>query len=110
MTIQFQLEGQDFLALNGGPAFTFSPAISFIVTCESQQEVDALWEKLSDGGAIQQCGWLQDRYGVSWQIVPAALGEMLGDKDAGKSERVMKAMLQMKKIDIPTLEHAYAHE
>jgi predicted 3-demethylubiquinone-9 3-methyltransferase (glyoxalase superfamily) len=110
MTVKFQLEGQDFLALNGGPAFTFSPAISFVVTCETQQEVDTLWERLSDGGAVQQCGWLQDKYGVSWQIVPAVLGEMLGDKDAEKSQRVMKAMLQMKKIDIPTLEHAYEHD
>jgi len=110
MTIKFQLDGQDFLALNGGPVFTFSPAISFIVTCESQAEVDTLWERLSDSGAIQECGWLQDKYGVSWQIVPAVLGEMLGDKDASRSERVMKAMLQMKKLDIPSLEHAYAGE
>ena len=107
MTIVFQLEGQEFVALNGGPVFTFSPAISFVVNCETQEEVDKLWEKLSEGGEIEQCGWLRDKYGVSWQIVPTILGEMLQDKNAEKSERVMKAMLQMKKIDIKGLEQAY---
>jgi predicted 3-demethylubiquinone-9 3-methyltransferase (glyoxalase superfamily) len=110
LTILFQLSGQKFLALNGGPVFTFSPAISFMVDCQTQAEVDELWETLSAGGEIQQCGWLQDRYGVSWQIVPTVLGEMLRDKDAEKSERVMKAMLQMKKLEIKTLEQAYEQE
>ncbi len=107
MTIAFQLEGQEFVALNGGPVFTFSPAISFVVNCETQEEVDKLWEKLSEGGEIEQCGWLRDKYGVSWQIVPTILGEMLQDKNTEKSEKVMKAMLQMKKIDIKGLEQAY---
>jgi predicted 3-demethylubiquinone-9 3-methyltransferase (glyoxalase superfamily) len=107
MTIAFQIEGQEFVALNGGPVFTFSPAISFVVNCETQEEVDQLWEKLSEGGEIEQCGWLRDKYGVSWQIVPTILGEMLQDKDTEKSEKVMKAMLQMKKIDIKGLEQAY---
>ena len=110
MTIMFQLEGQDFMALNGGPMFTFSPAISLMVSCRAQEEVDELWEKLSEGGEVQQCGWLQDRYGVSWQIVPTVLGEMLQDEDAEKSERVMRAMLQMRKIDIKSLEQAYEQE
>jgi len=110
LTILFELNGQKFMALNGGPVFTFSPAISFMVDCRTQEEVDKLWEKLSEGGEIQQCGWLQDRYGVSWQIVPTGLGEMLQDKDAEKSERVMRAMLQMKKLDIRTLEQAYEQE
>jgi predicted 3-demethylubiquinone-9 3-methyltransferase (glyoxalase superfamily)/uncharacterized protein YndB with AHSA1/START domain len=110
LTILFQLSGQRFMALNGGPVFTFSPAISFMVDCRTQEEVDELWERLSDGGEVQQCGWLQDRYGVSWQIVPTVLGEMLQDKDAEKSERVMKAMLQMKKLDIRTLKQAYEQE
>ena len=107
MTIAFQIEGQEFVALNGGPVFTFSPAISFVVNCETQEEVDQLWEKLSEGGETEQCGWLRDKYGVSWQIVPTILGEMLQDKNAEKSARVMKAMLQMKKIDINGLEQAY---
>jgi predicted 3-demethylubiquinone-9 3-methyltransferase (glyoxalase superfamily) len=107
MTVTFQLDGQEFMALNGGPQFTFSPAISFLVNCETQEEVDELWEKLSEGGEKEQCGWLKDKYGVSWQIVPTVLGEMMQDKDAEKSERVMKAMLQMKKIDIRTLKQAY---
>ena len=107
MSTTFELEGQDFIALNGGPHFTFTPAISFFVSCETQQEVDELWEKLSKGGEKQQCGWLKDKYGVSWQIIPTALGQMLHDKDAEKSKRVMRAMLQMKKIDIKTLQQAY---
>ncbi len=107
MTAAFQLNGQEFTALNGGPQFTFSPAISFVVRCETQQEVDELWEKLSAGGEKQQCGWLQDKYGLSWQIIPTMLIELLQDKDAKKSGNVMKAMLQMTKIDIKTLQQAY---
>ncbi|VVB51851.1 3-demethylubiquinone-9 3-methyltransferase [uncultured archaeon] len=107
MSATFQLEGQEFTALNGGPQFTFTPAISFFVNCETQEEVDRLWEKLSEGGEKGRCGWLKDRYGVSWQIVPVVLGEMLRDADPKKSERVMKAMLQMDKIDIKTLKRAY---
>jgi len=107
MTVTFRLDGQEFMALNGGPQFTFSPAISFLVNCETQREVDRLWKKLSEGGEEGQCGWLKDKYGVSWQIIPTALGVMLQDKDVEKSERVMKAMLQMKKIDLPTLRQAY---
>jgi predicted 3-demethylubiquinone-9 3-methyltransferase (glyoxalase superfamily) len=101
------LAGQEFMALNGGPHFTFSPAISFFVNCETQAEVDALWEALSDGGVAEQCGWLRDRYGVSWQIVPTVLIEMLTDEDPEKAKRVMAAMLQMQKIDIAMLEQAY---
>jgi predicted 3-demethylubiquinone-9 3-methyltransferase (glyoxalase superfamily) len=107
MTVTFELEGQRFMALNGGPIFKFSPAISFLVSCETQQEVDDLWEKLSEGGQVEQCGWLKDKVGVSWQIVPNILDEMIKDKDAKKSERVIKAMLQMKKIDIRGLRKAY---
>jgi predicted 3-demethylubiquinone-9 3-methyltransferase (glyoxalase superfamily) len=107
MTVTFQLDGQEFTALNGGPMFKFTEAISFIVNCKTQQEVDELWEKLSKGGEEGPCGWLKDKYGVSWQIVPTVLGEMMQDKDPEKSERVMKAMLQMKKLDIKSLEQAY---
>ena len=107
MSITFQLEGQEFIALNGGPQFTFSQAISFFVSWESQEEVDRLWGQLSEDGEQQQCGWLVDRFGVSWQIVPTALGEMLGDSDAERSQRVMQAMLRMRKIDIQALEDAY---
>lgn len=107
MTATFQLEGQQFTALNGGPEFTFTEAISFAVDCETQQEVDELWEKLSEGGEKGRCGWLKDKYGLSWQIVPSALGELLQDKDPEKSKRVMEAMLQMDKIDIETLRRAY---
>jgi predicted 3-demethylubiquinone-9 3-methyltransferase (glyoxalase superfamily) len=107
MTASFQIGGQEFTALNGGPQFTFSQAISFVVHCETQQEVDELWEKLSEGGEKQNCGWLKDKYGLSWQIIPTILIEMLQEKDAEKSERVMKAMLQMNKIDIKTLKQAY---
>jgi predicted 3-demethylubiquinone-9 3-methyltransferase (glyoxalase superfamily) len=107
MTGTFQLEGQEFMALNGGPQFTFTEAISLFVNCETQNEVDELWEKLSEGGEKSRCGWLKDKYGLSWQIIPSALGEMLGDQDPEKSKRVMEAMLQMSKIDIKTLEQAY---
>ncbi len=107
MSVTFQLDGQEFYALNGGPHFTFSPAISFFVKCETQQEVDELWEKLSAGGEKQRCGWLKDKFGVSWQIIPTVLGKMLQDKDAEKSKRVMNAMLQMEKLDIKGLTHAY---
>jgi predicted 3-demethylubiquinone-9 3-methyltransferase (glyoxalase superfamily) len=106
MSATFQLEGQEFFALNGGPQFTFSPAISFFVNCETQQEVDDLWEKLSEGGEKSRCGWLKDKYGVSWQIIPSVLGKLLQDKDGAKANRVMKAMLQMDKIDIQRLEQA----
>ncbi len=107
MTVVFDLEGQEFIALNGGPVFAFSPAISFVVNCKTQEELDELWEKLSEGGEKGQCGWLKDKYGVSCQIVPAALGAMMQDKDSKKSERVMKALLQMDKIDLKTLKQAY---
>jgi len=107
MIVTFQLEGQEFIALNGGPIFKFTEAVSFLVNCETQEEVDELWEKLSLGGKEGQCGWLKDKYGLSWQVVPSVLGEMMQDKDAEKSSRVMKAVLQMKKIDIRTLQQAY---
>lgn len=107
MTVTFELDGEEFMALNGGPIFTFSPAISLIVNCETQQEVDEMWDKLSKDGAIEQCGWLRDKYGVSWQIVPTILSQMMLDKDSKKSERVMQAMLPMKKLDIKTLKQAY---
>jgi len=106
MTAAFQLEGQDFVALNGGPQFKFTPAISFVVNCETQQEVDDLWEKLSTSGRKDRCGWLQDKYGVSWQIVPTILSKLLQDKDPEKSKRVMQAMLQMDKLDIDRLKQA----
>jgi len=105
--ITFQLDGQQFIALNGGPHFTFAPGISLFVSSETQGEIDELYEKLSEGGQKQPCGWLQDKFGVSWQIVPPVLGEMLQDKDPEKSKRVMQAMLQMHKIDIKTLKQAY---
>jgi predicted 3-demethylubiquinone-9 3-methyltransferase (glyoxalase superfamily) len=110
MSATFQLDGQEFIALNGGPMFTFSPAISFFVHCESQEEVDKLWEKLSEGGEKQRCGWLKDKYGVSWQIIPTVLGQMLQDKDGEKSKRVMNAMLQTDKLDIKTLKQAYERQ
>ena len=105
----FRLEDQEFMALNGGPMFTFSPAISFFVNCETQDEVDELWVKLAEGGQTQQCGWLKDKFGVSWQIIPSVLGAMLQDKDAEKSGRVMAAMLKMGKLDIKLLKQAYGH-
>jgi len=107
MTGTFSIEGQEFMVLNGGPMFKFTPAISFFVNCENQQEVDELWEKLSAGGEVMQCGWLKDKFGVTWQIIPKALGEMLGDKDPQKSQRVMKAMMKMIKIDVEELRRAY---
>src|SRR5437870_2592736 len=106
MTVGFELDGQEFLALNGGPQFTFSEALSFQVFCESQDEVDAYWSKLSDGGEQGPCGWLKDRFGLSWQIVPTVLPELLADPDSAKSQRVMQAMLGMKKIEIEGLEQA----
>jgi predicted 3-demethylubiquinone-9 3-methyltransferase (glyoxalase superfamily) len=107
MSVTFDLQGQEFLALNGGPMFRFSPAISFFVKCETQQEVDHYWNSLVAGGTPQQCGWLQDKFGLSWQIVPTVLGEMLGDKDPAKSKRVMEAMMKMVKLDIAGLRAAY---
>jgi predicted 3-demethylubiquinone-9 3-methyltransferase (glyoxalase superfamily) len=107
MTASFQLEGQNFTALNGGPVFKFTPAISFFVSCETQEEVDELWERLSEGGEEGQCAWLNDKFGVSWQIGPSVLLKLLGDPDPEKSKRVMQAMLQMKKIDIARLRQAY---
>lgn len=110
MTVSFELEGQPFIALNGGPLYTFSPAISFFVDCKTQQEVDELWEKLTAGGGEVECGWLRDKYGLSWQIIPTALLELMQDKDPAKSQRVFKAMLQMTKIDIEGLQRAYRGE
>jgi predicted 3-demethylubiquinone-9 3-methyltransferase (glyoxalase superfamily) len=110
MSATFELNGQEFMALNGGPLFTFTEAISLFVNCETQAEVDELWEKLTEGGEEVQCGWLKDKYGLSWQIVPSALGELLNDPDAEKARRVMNAMLQMKKIDIAGLRAAYEQE
>jgi len=107
MTVRFILDGQEFLALNGGPEYTFSPAISLVAYCESQQELDDLWEKLSAGGEEVQCGWLQDKFGVSWQIVPAVLPAMMSGADAAATQRAMAALLQMKKLDIALLERAY---
>ena len=107
MSVIFQLDGEEFYALNGGPVFKFTEAISFFVNCETQQEVDELWDKLSAGGGKSQCGWLKDKYGLSWQVIPTALGKYLQGKDPEKSKRVMQAMLQMGKIDIEKLKQAY---
>jgi len=109
MTVEFEIDGQAFTALNGGPIFKFNEAISFQVHCETQEEIDDYWEKLSEGGDknAQQCGWLKDRYGVSWQVIPGVLSELLGDPDPEKSQRAMKAMLQMKKIDIEKIKRAH---
>ena len=107
MTATFQLDGQEFVALNGGPHFKFTEAISFVINCKTQEEVDHFWEKLSEGGEESRCGWLKDTYGVSWQVVPTVLVEMLRDKDAEKSKRVMQAMLKMGKLDIKKLKQAY---
>jgi predicted 3-demethylubiquinone-9 3-methyltransferase (glyoxalase superfamily) len=106
-TVTFELDGQKFMGLNGGPEFKFTEAISLFVNCETQQEVDDLWERLSEGGEKGRCGWLKDKFGLSWQIVPSALGELLGDTDPEKSQRVMQAMLKMSKIDIKILRQAY---
>ncbi len=110
LTATFELDGQVFTALNGGPMYTFSPAISFVVHCETQAEVDEYWDKLSEGGKENQCAWLDDKFGVSWQIVPNALIELLSDPDPAKAGRVMQAMMQMKKIDIKTLKQAYEQQ
>lgn len=106
MTVDFQIEGQDFIALNGGPDFKFTEAISFVVSCKTQAEVDYYWKKLSAGGKEVKCGWLKDKFGLSWQIVPTVLGELLSSKDAAKSQRVMEAMLKMVKLDIKKLKAA----
>jgi predicted 3-demethylubiquinone-9 3-methyltransferase (glyoxalase superfamily) len=106
MSATFQLEGQEFHALNGGPKYHFTPAISLFVSCETQEEVDELWDKLSVGGAPNQCGWITDRFGLSWQIIPKALGEFLGDPDPGRARRAMQAMLKMTKIDVAELKRA----
>jgi predicted 3-demethylubiquinone-9 3-methyltransferase (glyoxalase superfamily) len=108
MTIEFEIEGQDFIALNGGPHFKFNEAVSFVVSCKTQTEVDYYWNKLSAGGKEVQCGWLKDKFGLSWQIVPTILGELMSDKDPVKSQRVMEAMLKMVKLDINKLKAAYA--
>jgi predicted 3-demethylubiquinone-9 3-methyltransferase (glyoxalase superfamily) len=105
--VQFQLDGQQFTALNGGPNFKFNEAVSFTVSCETQREIDEMWEKLSEGGEKGNCGWLKDKFGLSWQVNPPILAEMLQDKDAEKARRVMEAMMQMDKIDIQTLKNAY---
>jgi len=110
LTIAFELDGQEFTALNGGPHFKFSPAVSFVVHCRTQQEVDEYWDKLCDGGKPNQCGWLDDKFGVSWQIVPTVLPEMMADKDAARAQRVTQAMMKMVKLDIAQLEQAYDHE
>ena len=110
MTGIFQIEGQEFYALNGGPHFKFTPAISLFVNCESQQEIDDLWEKLSEGGKKDQCGWLTDKFGLTWQIVPSRLGKLLSGADPAKSNRAMKSMMQMKKLDIQQLQKAYDGE
>jgi predicted 3-demethylubiquinone-9 3-methyltransferase (glyoxalase superfamily) len=106
MSVTFTLEGQEFMALNGGPMYSFTPAISLFVSCETQHEVDELWEKLSEGGSKDRCGWLKDKFGLSWQIIPTALGRLLADPDRAKSQRVLQAMLTMKKIDIEQLQGA----
>jgi len=107
MVVVFELAGQRFMALNGGPQFKFTEAVSFLVDCETQHEVDELWLRLSEGGATGRCGWLKDKFGLSWQIVPTALGKMMADKDPAKSRRVMEAMLQMDKLDVTRLQQAY---
>jgi predicted 3-demethylubiquinone-9 3-methyltransferase (glyoxalase superfamily) len=108
MTATFELEGQEFIALNGGPQFKFTEAVSFFVSCETQAEIDELWRKLTAGGEESQCGWLKDKFGLSWQIVPRALGDLMNDPDPAKAGRVMQALFQMKKIDIGALQRAHA--
>jgi predicted 3-demethylubiquinone-9 3-methyltransferase (glyoxalase superfamily) len=112
MTVEFEIEGQTFVALNGGPIFKFSEAVSFIIHCKDQKEIDYYWEKLTEGGnpEAQQCGWLKDKFGVSWQVVPVKLNAMLADKDRERFDRVMRAMLQMKKLDLARLEEAYGEK
>lgn len=107
VSASFELQGQQFMAINGGPMYTFSEATSFLVSCDTQQEIDHLWEKLSEGGEKQQCGWLRDRFGVTWQIVPAVLGQLIGGSDPAKAKRATEAMLQMQKLDIAALQRAY---
>jgi predicted 3-demethylubiquinone-9 3-methyltransferase (glyoxalase superfamily) len=107
MSASFQIEGQELVAFNGGPHFSFTPAISLFVDCKTQEEVDELWSKLSEGGQPQQCGWVTDRFGLSWQIIPSALGEMLQDKNKAKSKAAMQAMMKMHKIDVQRLQHAF---
>jgi predicted 3-demethylubiquinone-9 3-methyltransferase (glyoxalase superfamily) len=107
MTVSFELNGQEFLALNGGPQFKFNESISFVLNCETQKEIDELWEKLTRDGEEGPCGWLKDKFGMSWQVVPSVLQEMIKDKDAGKSERMMKALIQMKKLDMKKLKEAF---
>jgi len=107
MVVTFQLDGQEFMALNGGPQFKFSPAISFMVNCETQPEIDDLWERLSAGGKKNRCGWLDDKFGVSWQVVPTAMGKLMSDPDQNKTKRVVQAMLQMDKLDLNRLQQAF---
>lgn len=107
LTATFRLEGQEFMVMNGGPMFSFTEAVSFFVRCETQEEVDFFWEKLSEGGQVQQCGWLKDRFGLSWQIIPTILGKLMSDTDQRKARNVIQAMMQMKKIDIQGLQYAY---
>jgi len=107
LTVSFRLDGQEFLALNGGPVFKFTEAVSLIVNCRTQKEVDRMWTKLSQGGSEVQCGWLKDKYGLSWQIVPTALAKMIADPDPARSDRVMQAVLRMKKLDLKALNEAY---
>ncbi len=107
MTVSFELDGQEFIALNGGPEYTFTPAVSFSIDCKTQAEVDHYWERLCEGGRPVQCGWLQDKYGLSWQVVPSVLPELLQDDDEDKADAVMQAMLEMTKLDIAALQEAY---
>ena len=108
LTVSFKLDGQEFLALNGGPEFKFSEAVSFIVNCETQKELDRMWDKLSEGGEQVQCGWLKDKFGLSWQVVPTILGKLITDRDSAKASRVIQAVMGMKKLDIAGLKKAYA--